>query len=78
MNDDFHKQQMEKEANKKHIDKLDEKIQQADMQNEKVQCRCPNGIKKSVLSNVSTKVFALFVQFLFRLQVFWYNNLAVD
>lgn len=75
MNDDFHKQQMEKEANKKHIDKLDEKIQQVDMQNEKV------GVQmalKSVLSNVSTKVFALFVQFLFRLQVFWYNNLAVD
>lgn len=36
MNDDFQKQQMEKEAGKKHIDKLDEKIQQADMENEKV------------------------------------------
>ena len=36
MNDDFQKQQMEKEADKKHIDKLDEKIHQADMQNEKV------------------------------------------
>ena len=36
MNDDFQKQQMEKEAGKKHIDKLDEKIQQADIENEKV------------------------------------------
>lgn len=36
LNDDFQKQQMEKEANEKHIEELDEKIQQADMENEKV------------------------------------------
>ena len=36
LNGDFQKQQMEKEALQKHIDQLDEKIQQGDVEKEKV------------------------------------------
>jgi len=36
LNDDLLKQQLKKETREKHIEQLDEKIQQADMENEKV------------------------------------------
>lgn len=36
LNDDLLRQQLEKETREKHIEQLDEKIQQADMENKKV------------------------------------------
>ena len=53
LNADIQKQQKEKEASERHIEQLDEKIQQLDAEKGKV----GEQSKKCVLVNVSTEVF---------------------
>ena len=55
LNADVQKQQKEKEASERHIEQLDEKIQQLDAEKEKVHVGGQH--KKCVLVNVSTEVF---------------------
>ena len=71
LNDDFQKQQMEKEASEKHIEELDEKIQQADVENEKV----GEQHKKSAGFYIFTKFEPPLCNyyFVYNLHVFWHN-----
>ena len=61
LNADIQKQQKEKEASERHIEQLDEKIQQLDAEKGKV----GEQRKKCVLVNVSTEVFFFAWVFIF-------------